>query len=431
MKIALLNPPWSFEGSIYFGCREPHLPLELGYCRSLLEADGHEVLLLDGAFDGLTIAGLAERVAQFAPDLAVRHHRPDLPLLALRAAGTDDPGGARGGGARPCALPGRDRAARLVDAARRAQQAAGRPRRDGRGGGGRPRDRQRRRLGDHAGHRVLARSGADHRRRPARRALRRSARPALAGALDPGPPPPSSPLREPAGRAGRRGRGLARLSLPLQLLRQAALSRPLPPAAARHRGRRDRRAGRPGRDLPLLHRRDLPAAARPARGAGRPAGEVRGPDPDRPVEAGAARAARRGRLRVDRGRRRERDRAGTGDPRQELPDEHRGARRPPDPRQAARALRAGQPARGRRRRSGPARQLARPAARRGRLGERPGAVVPLSRLARLPGALRSAGRMGMGACPSEHYLRSFDEFSDIQDERPLPLGELERACRCA
>jgi B12-binding domain/radical SAM domain protein of rhizo-twelve system len=71
MKIALLNPPWSFEGSIYFGCREPHLPLELGYCRSLLEADGHEVLLLDGAFDGLTIAGLAERVAQFAPDLAV------------------------------------------------------------------------------------------------------------------------------------------------------------------------------------------------------------------------------------------------------------------------------------------------------------------------------------------------------------------------
>ncbi len=71
MKIALLNPPWSFEGSIYFGCREPHLPLELGYCRSLLEADDHEVLLLDGAFDGLTIAGLAERVAQFAPDLAV------------------------------------------------------------------------------------------------------------------------------------------------------------------------------------------------------------------------------------------------------------------------------------------------------------------------------------------------------------------------
>ena len=33
MKVALVNPPWSFENSIYFGCREPHLPLELGYCR--------------------------------------------------------------------------------------------------------------------------------------------------------------------------------------------------------------------------------------------------------------------------------------------------------------------------------------------------------------------------------------------------------------
>ena len=38
MKIALVNPPWSFDGSIYFGCREPHLPLEFGYARALLEA---------------------------------------------------------------------------------------------------------------------------------------------------------------------------------------------------------------------------------------------------------------------------------------------------------------------------------------------------------------------------------------------------------
>ena len=52
MKVALVNPPWTFEGSIYFGCREPHLPLELGYARALLERDGHEVLLLDGHLDG-------------------------------------------------------------------------------------------------------------------------------------------------------------------------------------------------------------------------------------------------------------------------------------------------------------------------------------------------------------------------------------------
>ena len=71
MRVALLNPPWSFAGSIYFGCREPHLPLELGYCRSLLEAEGHEVLMLDGALDGLAIPELAVRTARFAPDIAV------------------------------------------------------------------------------------------------------------------------------------------------------------------------------------------------------------------------------------------------------------------------------------------------------------------------------------------------------------------------
>ena len=41
MKVALVNPPWRFEGSIYFGCREAHLPLELGYARALLQAQGH------------------------------------------------------------------------------------------------------------------------------------------------------------------------------------------------------------------------------------------------------------------------------------------------------------------------------------------------------------------------------------------------------
>jgi anaerobic magnesium-protoporphyrin IX monomethyl ester cyclase len=29
-----------------------------------------------------------------------------------------------------------------------------------------------------------------------------------------------------------------------------------------------------------------------------------------------------------------------------------------------------------------------------------------------------------------HYLGQFDQFSDIQDERPLPLSELEAACGC-
>ena len=38
MRFALINPPWDFEGSIYFGCRERHLPLEFGYSKALLEA---------------------------------------------------------------------------------------------------------------------------------------------------------------------------------------------------------------------------------------------------------------------------------------------------------------------------------------------------------------------------------------------------------
>jgi anaerobic magnesium-protoporphyrin IX monomethyl ester cyclase len=96
MKVALLNPPWTFAGSIYFGCREPHLPLELGYCRSLLEADGHEVLMLDGALDGLALPELAERAARFAPDIAVlttaptylfwRCAQPELTIPALLAS---------------------------------------------------------------------------------------------------------------------------------------------------------------------------------------------------------------------------------------------------------------------------------------------------------------------------------------------------------
>ncbi len=71
MRVALLNPYWTFEGSTYFGCREPHLPLELGYCRVLLERDGHEVLLLDGHLQGLDHAEVAAEVGRFLPDMTV------------------------------------------------------------------------------------------------------------------------------------------------------------------------------------------------------------------------------------------------------------------------------------------------------------------------------------------------------------------------
>jgi len=71
MKVALLNPPWHFEHSTYFGCREPHLPLELGYARALLTQAGHATLMLDGQLDGLDAAAMAARVAAYQPDMVV------------------------------------------------------------------------------------------------------------------------------------------------------------------------------------------------------------------------------------------------------------------------------------------------------------------------------------------------------------------------
>ena len=67
-----MNPNWSFEGSIYFGCREPHLPLEYGYSKALLEAAGHEVLLIDGQMDEISRrVTIVSRVADFRPDFTV------------------------------------------------------------------------------------------------------------------------------------------------------------------------------------------------------------------------------------------------------------------------------------------------------------------------------------------------------------------------
>lgn len=71
MRVALINPRWSFDGSIYFGCREPHLPIELGCCKALLERAGHEVLLLDGALMDEDDTGLADRVSAFKPAMTV------------------------------------------------------------------------------------------------------------------------------------------------------------------------------------------------------------------------------------------------------------------------------------------------------------------------------------------------------------------------
>jgi B12-binding domain/radical SAM domain protein of rhizo-twelve system len=76
VKFALVNPRWTFEGSIYFGCREPHLPLEYGYAKALLERAGHEVLLVDGHLHDMPAGEIAARVAAFAPDRLVMTTAP-------------------------------------------------------------------------------------------------------------------------------------------------------------------------------------------------------------------------------------------------------------------------------------------------------------------------------------------------------------------
>jgi hypothetical protein len=71
VKFALINPPWHYEGSIYFGCREPHLPFEFGYARLLIEAEGHEVRLFDAALMALSRDDIRREIAAFGPDFTV------------------------------------------------------------------------------------------------------------------------------------------------------------------------------------------------------------------------------------------------------------------------------------------------------------------------------------------------------------------------
>jgi anaerobic magnesium-protoporphyrin IX monomethyl ester cyclase len=71
MKVALVNPNWSFDGSIYFGCREPHLPLEYGYAKALLARAGHCAEIFDAQAEQLDTFAVTAWVADFAPDMTV------------------------------------------------------------------------------------------------------------------------------------------------------------------------------------------------------------------------------------------------------------------------------------------------------------------------------------------------------------------------
>jgi B12-binding domain/radical SAM domain protein of rhizo-twelve system len=71
VRIALINPNWTFDGSIYFGCREPHLPLEYGYAKALLTRAGHLAKIVDAHSEGINETTLAAQVAEYAPEMTV------------------------------------------------------------------------------------------------------------------------------------------------------------------------------------------------------------------------------------------------------------------------------------------------------------------------------------------------------------------------
>lgn len=71
MKYALVNPNWNFKGSTYFGCHDPHYPLELLFAFDKVREAGHEPLLIDAQNDALSIADVNSRLVGFQPDFLV------------------------------------------------------------------------------------------------------------------------------------------------------------------------------------------------------------------------------------------------------------------------------------------------------------------------------------------------------------------------
>jgi B12-binding domain/radical SAM domain protein of rhizo-twelve system len=67
----LVNPNWDFAGSTYFGCRDPHTPLELLFGAEKIRARGNHALVIDAQTDDLTLAQTCEQVAHFDADFLV------------------------------------------------------------------------------------------------------------------------------------------------------------------------------------------------------------------------------------------------------------------------------------------------------------------------------------------------------------------------
>lgn len=71
MKYALLNPAWSFGGSTYFGCPDPHFPLELLSAQNFLREAGHQTVLIDAFMEKLSPEEVIDRLGSFDEDFLV------------------------------------------------------------------------------------------------------------------------------------------------------------------------------------------------------------------------------------------------------------------------------------------------------------------------------------------------------------------------
>jgi anaerobic magnesium-protoporphyrin IX monomethyl ester cyclase len=71
VKFALVNPAWTFEGSTYFGCQEPHYPLELLFAADQIKEAGHQPLLIDAQLQQLGTREVKAQLDSFSPDFLV------------------------------------------------------------------------------------------------------------------------------------------------------------------------------------------------------------------------------------------------------------------------------------------------------------------------------------------------------------------------
>src|SRR5215475_6561345 len=71
MKFALVNPAWSYEGSTYFGCQDPHYALELLFACDQIQGQGHEALLIDAHLEQLSTSEVRGELERFGPDFLV------------------------------------------------------------------------------------------------------------------------------------------------------------------------------------------------------------------------------------------------------------------------------------------------------------------------------------------------------------------------